>query len=69
MDDGQFARDLRRAAASYAMGVRATEVLLARLAGDGPAAREHTLPNLVIDRESVGASSTMDGPSAQKGFR
>ncbi len=39
---------------SYAMGVRAVEVLLARLASGGPAGREHTLPNLVIDRESVG---------------
>ena len=55
---------------SYAMGVRGTEVLLARLAGDGPAAREHTLPNLIIDRESIGAvSSTMVGPSSWKGSR
>ncbi len=55
---------------SYAMGVRATEVLLARLAGDGPATREHTLPNLVVDRDSVGTvSGTMAASSARKGFR
>lgn len=54
---------------SYAMGVRATEVLLARLAGDGPAEREHTLPNLVIDRESVGACAATVGASAQEGVR
>lgn len=55
---------------SYAMGVRATEVLLARLAGDGPAARTHTLPNLIIDRESIGpAQLTTLGPSGRKGHR
>lgn len=40
---------------SSEMGVRAAEVLLARLAGDGPAGRRHTLPNLIVDRESIGA--------------
>ncbi|MFT4218554.1 MAG: LacI family DNA-binding transcriptional regulator [Micropruina sp.] len=54
---------------SYAMGVRATEVLLARLAGDGPAVRQHTLPNRIVDRESIGTSSTMAGPSGRKGIR
>lgn len=53
---------------SYAMGVRATEVLLGRLAGNGPAEREHTLPNLVIDRESVGPPPTMIAQLAQKGI-
>lgn len=55
---------------SHAMGVRATEVLLARLSGDGPAERTHTLPNLVIDRESVGPVPLRAlAPSVRKGVR
>jgi LacI family transcriptional regulator len=39
---------------SYDMGCRAAEVLLSRLAADGPATRDHVLPVEVVSRQSIG---------------
>ncbi|WP_059388891.1 LacI family DNA-binding transcriptional regulator [Arthrobacter sp. Hiyo1] len=39
---------------SYELGVRAAEILLARIAGGGPESTDHLLPTEFVERESVG---------------